>query len=135
MFEVELADLVFPQIGGPFHARRRNGRAADAIIDEFLHARALHGHGGIIVRRIGELQFAALRKFCGLGLQPRHVRFNPRGVDDEQIHLVGKPVGVEVVNDAAAFVAHQGVLALAGREFADVVGQSVIQEIGRRPRR
>ncbi len=107
------------------------GRARNALLDEFLHARALHGHGGVIVRGIGELQFAPLRKFCGLRLQPRHVRFDPRGVDDEQINLVGKPVGVEVVNDAAAFVAHQGVLALAGRELADVVGQHVIEEIRR----
>ena len=58
-----------------------------------------------------------------------------RGVDDEQIYLAGKPVGVEIVNHAAALVAHQGVLALAGRELADVIGQDAIQEIRRAPRR
>ena len=99
-------------------------------IDEFLHARALHGDGGVIVRGVGQLQFAGRKISPPAPAATRH-RLDARGVDDEQINVAGKPVGVKIVNHAAAFVAHQGVLAVAGREFADVVGEDVIQKIRR----
>ena len=49
-----------------------------------------------------------------------------------RIDFAGKPVGVEIVNHAAALVAHEGVLALAGREPADVIRQNAIEKIRRR---
>jgi hypothetical protein len=51
-------------------------------VDEFLHARALHGHGGVIVRGVGELEFAG--EFRRLRLQPGDIRLDARGVDDEK---------------------------------------------------
>ena len=89
----------------------------------------MHGHGGVIVRGVGKPEFTG--KFRRLRLQPGGIRLDARGVDDEEINAGGKLVGIQIVNDAAAFVAHQGVLALAGRELADVVGENRIQKCRR----
>ena len=34
------------------------------VVDEFLHARTLHGNGGIIVRGVGEVQFISPGNFA-----------------------------------------------------------------------
>ena len=129
VLKMKSADFVLLQIGHGVDAPGGHGRAGNNGVDEILHARALHRHGGIIVRGVGESQFAG--EFRRPRLQPRHVRPDARGIDDEQIDAFGKLVGIEVVNHAAAFVAHQGVLAEAGRQLADVIRQDAIKEARR----
>ena len=63
-----------------------------------------------------------------LPFQPRHVSFDAGGVDDQQILQGRKVISVKVINDAAALVAHQRVLALSAREFANVVGQHPVKK-------
>ena len=81
----ESTDFVLLQISHASHAHRGDRSAGNAVINELLHARPLHGDSGVIVRRVGEFQFAA--ELRGLRLQPRHVRLDARGVDDEQEFL------------------------------------------------
>ena len=65
--------------------------------------------------------------------QPEEVLVDHRGVDhQEEVGFAGA-VGDEVVDHAAVFVEHQRVLALAGGELGDVVGEHPV-EPGRRRR-
>lgn len=128
----ESTDLIFLQPGHGIDTRCRNGRAGNDGVDEFLHARPLHRHGGVIVRRISQLEVAG--KFRRLGLQPRDVVRYARCVDNEKVNSGGKLKDIKVVHHAATPVAHQGILAFTGNEFADVVGKREIKKL-RRPRR
>ena len=85
------------------------------------------------MRGVGEAQFVLSLEMGGLRLHPRDVGFGSGGIDDEQENIGRKLVGVKIVNHAAMLVAHERVLAVAGREPADVVGQNVIEEHGRAP--
>jgi len=82
--KMEAGDLVFLQTGHTVHPQARNRGPRNARINEFLHARALHGHRGVIVRGVGKFEFTG--EFCGLRLQPGDIRFDARGVDDEEIN-------------------------------------------------
>ena len=44
------------------------------------------------------------------------------GVDDQQIFIGAQTVGIKVIDDPAAFIAHEGVLTLANLELAQVIG-------------
>ena len=120
ILKLEAANLIFLQVVNGIDAHRGTGRTGNDGVDEFFHARSLHSDGGVIVRGVGKFQFAA-GEFRRLRLQPRHVGFDAGGVDDEKINGFGKPVGVKIVNHAAGWIAHQGILALAGRKFAEIV--------------
>ena len=55
------ADLIFLQVGDRATRIAADGRARQALVNELLHPRALHGHGGVIVRGIADLQLRADR--------------------------------------------------------------------------
>src|ERR1035437_479057 len=113
--------LVLLQIRHARHLRAARGRTGAESADELHHARALHGHSTRRVRGVLELHLAAPGERGELLLQPRYVGVDAGSVADEQVFAGGEAVGVKIIDDAAALVAHQGILTLAGRQFAEVV--------------
>jgi hypothetical protein len=65
-------------------------------------------------------------------LQPCHDLSAVRCVDAEKILSGLEAIDEDVVLDAAAFVAHHGILGLPHGELADIVGRSLLKE-RRRP--
>ena len=89
----------------------------------------MHGDSVVIVGSVAHRQIVCATERRCLLLQPRHIWLDPRGVDDEQENIFGQAVGVEIVNHATALIAHERVLAEAGREFADVVRENLVQKL------
>lgn len=119
-------ELIFFEFG-------RFGLADSGLNDGVNEAgdfRTLNGDGaggiGNVFERCVLIEFAG-GKF---GFEPEDVGLDAGGVDDKKIFVFADAIGVEVVDDAAFCVAHEGVLAGADGEFADVVGEGAIEEIG-----
>ena len=75
---------------------------------------------------IGVLFGMALAQFraAAVGIfQPRHIRLNPRGIDDQQKVRGIETVRIQIIHHPAPLIAHQGVLALAGRQFPNIIGE------------
>src|ERR1035437_2780846 len=126
--QAEAGNLVLLQVCHPRHDRAARGRAGKTGVDEFHYARALHGHRARCVGSVLELHLAVLGERGQLRFQPGHVVVNAGGIDDQQILVGLKPIRVEIIDDSAALVAHQRVLALTGRQLAEVVGEGMIEE-------
>jgi len=61
-------------------------------------------------------------------VHPGDIHVHPRGIDHQQVFLVGQVINKQVINHPAAFVAHQGVLALADSNSLQVGGEELIQK-------
>ena len=111
--------------------RPDSGRGGgEAGVNELGGFGALQGQRAEISGQILQIHVGPPGKRRQLGAQPGGVRAGAGGVDDEEELLGLDLIDVEVVNRAAALVAHEGVLALAALEFADVVGQDAVEEFG-----
>ena len=60
-------------------------------------------------------------------LHPRDILGNHGGVDDEEGFVFGNTVCDEVVDHAAVFIEHQGVLTLAGGELGKVIREDGVE--------
>lgn len=103
----------------------REGLAGAGLGEDGGRLRALDGHAGPGVAFIFEGD-ARDR----VGLHPGEVLVDHRGVDDEEEVVRAGAVGDEVVDDAAALVEHQGVMAVAWGEGEEVVGEEGIEPPG-----
>jgi hypothetical protein len=90
---------------------------------------ALDGEAGAGGAEVGEFDEGGV---CGSGgvecgeLSPVFV--DAGGVDDEEEFAFAGAIGDEVVDDAAVVIEEEGVVAVAGGEAGDVVGEGVIEE-------
>ena len=121
-------DAVFPQRGGQTLA----GGGGKTSVNELRRFRALQCQRAEIGGEVLQIHVGAPGKGGQLLVQPGGVRADARGVDDEEEFLRLDLIDVEVVNRAAALVAHERVLALPGLQFADVIGQHAVEEFRRR---
>src|SRR5580704_17211504 len=83
------------------------------------------------MRGVSEAEFLVARKFRRLRLHPCDIGIDTRRVDDEKKHVTAKAEDVEIVDNAAALVAHERVLADAGGELIDVIREKMIEEFHR----
>lgn len=67
---------------------------------------------------------------CEVFFHPCVILGDHGGVDDEEVGVFGGAVGDEVVDDAAVLVEEEGVVALAGGEFFEVVGEDGVKPCG-----
>ena len=124
-------NFVLFQLAGVRDFRAAGEGSRETLIHELANPGPLKSHGAGLVRDIPEPDLGAARRGGVLFFQPGHVGLDARGVDDHQKILFPDAVGVEVVDDAASFMAQQGVLALPDGQLARVIGQRVVEELER----
>lgn len=88
----------------------------------------MQGERAEVGGEILQIHGGAPGKGAQLLVEPGGVGADAGGVDDEEEFFGLDLIDVKVVNRAAALIAHQGVLALAVLQFADVVGQDAVEE-------
>ena len=67
-----------------------------------------------------------------MGLKPREVFVDLRGIHDQQITLLLDTIHDQVVDHAALFVEQKGVLAFADGKPFEIIGQHAVQPFRRR---
>ena len=126
--EFEQPHLILLQVAGLDYVGAGEGTAGNTSVDELLYARPLQCNRSKKVRCISEVDPGGLRTRGNSALDPLDIRVDARRVYDRQVLSIGDPVDVQVVDHSPALVAHERVLAPAWLEFAQVVGQYLVEK-------
>jgi len=98
-------------------------------VEDFTALGALDGESSTGGAEVGELDQGGVCWLLAVeGFELRPVFVNAGGVDDEEELAVADAVSDEVVDDTAAVIEEKSVVALAGGESGDIVGEGAIEK-------